>query len=261
VSDGDGDVKVFTGGGSGQVAIYNLSPGVIRYEFAATLIAMLFYEHNRMQAIGQKSTVGDVGFSTAGAILSIYRNVVTEEFLDGPHDWMFFLDSDMVLEPDTLEKLLEVADPETRPIVAGLYMMAQDDGNVPTICHWGKDIGTGKYRMHPRPGFIPEDELIEVDGTGSGCMLIHRNALLKMHANYGPPEPWYGVDTRDGTTVGEDYSFCLRAKDIGIPTFVRTGVRCGHAGKTVTLTTKMHNGPTLRGYDGRVHPKPPEPEV
>lgn len=262
MSDGDGEAKNFDGGGgSGKVAIYNLSPGLVRYEFCSSLLNLCFYEHNRAQAKGEKSMIGAVGFQTAGAVLSIYRNIMSEEFLDTEHDWMFFLDSDMVLPDNALELLLDAADPITRPVVAGVYMMALKDGNVPSMFYWGKDVGTNKYRMHARTGFIPDDETIEVDGTGSGCILIHRDALLALHKHYGPPEPWYGVDVRDGTIIGEDFTFCMRLKDIGIPVYVRTGVRVGHAGKTMTLTCGMHNGPTLRGYDGRIHTKPPEPEV
>lgn len=255
----DGDLtKNFDGkGGSGQVGIFNLSPGVVRYEFAASLLELVMYEHNRMQKLDQPSTIGDVGFQTAGGVLCVYRNIMVEEFLDGPHDWMLFIDSDMQMPPNGLELLLEVADPDTAPIVAGLYMMAQGDGNVPTMTFWGEDKNTGKYRMHPWTGFIPADEVIEVDGTGAGFLLMHRSALLKMYAHYGSPEPWFAVDKRDGTVIGEDYSFTMRAKDIGIPTFVRTGVVCGHAGKTMTITPAMHSGPTLLGYDARKHMKPP----
>ena len=33
---------------------------------------------------------------------------------------------------------------------------------------------------------------------------------------------------RDGISVGEDYTFCLRAKDIGARIFVHTGIALGH---------------------------------
>jgi hypothetical protein len=258
--------KDFTGkGGSGRVAIFNLSPGVVRYEFCASLLDVVMYEHGRAAKNARKgqevkSAIGSVAFQTAGAVLNIYRNMMVEEFLDGEHDWMLFLDSDMVLPSDTVEKLLAVGDSDSHPIVAGLYMMAQQQGNVPTMLFWGADKSTGKYRMHPWTGFIPADTLVEVDGTGAGCLMAHRSALLKMYEHYGSPEPWYGTDIRDGTLIGEDYTFTMRAKDLGIPTFVYTGLQLGHAGKTVTLTTSMHSGPTLLGYDARIHDTPPEPQ-
>jgi hypothetical protein len=164
------------------------------------------------------------------------RNTAIAGWLDDEShsgsDWWFWLDTDMGFSPDTVEELLRVADPKTRPIVGGLCFSNSEEG----------DDGMGGKRCEPRPTmfkWVPElgtvcvadypvNSIVDVAATGSACILIHRSVFEKIREEEGDhfydriPNPYVGG------MMGEDISFCLRAASYGFPAFVHTGVRTTH---------------------------------
>ena len=157
--------------------------------------------------------VGNVGLTTRS------RNVVVKTFLETTDaDWLLMIDSDERLSLQTWHKLIDSAHDKDRPIVSGLVFAAFFDGEdslrpVPTI-----------YRMDPEKGLeaidgYPIDELIEVDATGTGCLLIHRSVLLDMQkqatAHQGKDWAWFVEGAIDGTYFGEDLLFSKRLKSMG----------------------------------------------
>ena len=146
--------------------------------------------------------VGNVGLTTRS------RNVVVKTFLESTDaDWLLLIDSDERLSIDAWHKLIDAAHDKDRPIVSGLVFVAFFDGDdglrpVPTI-----------YRMDPEKGLeaidaYPINELIEIDATGTGCLLIHRSILLDMQKqatpNQGKDWAWFVEGAIDGTYFGED---------------------------------------------------------
>ena len=103
--------------------------------------------------------------------------------------WLLFLDSDVEFPADTLDRLLEVADPEDRPIVTGVYMRIGRDGEA-SPCLFRSALFEGGVQMVPYVP-LPDDEIIEVDGCGAGMLLIHRSLLEEMLVKYGYPTPWF----------------------------------------------------------------------
>jgi glycosyltransferase involved in cell wall biosynthesis len=164
------------------------------------------------------------------------RNQAIRHFLkDRPADWLFWIDTDMGFEPDTIDRLLEAADPVKRPMVGGLCFSLRETepdtaggwrtAPTPTIFDWAK--------VNDEMGFAvrwdyPANTLTQCAGTGSACLLIHRSVLEKVEEKYGPI--WYNrvPNTSTGQLISEDLSFCLRAQSIGIPLFVHTGVQTTH---------------------------------
>jgi len=90
-------------------------------------------------------------------------------FLQGGHDFILLLDSDMTFEPDTLEKLRS----HKKPYVSGLYMRRnwQKLGTV-----WYRPF-TGSFPFEPWVGKV-SDGLHEIGASGWGCILIHRDVIL-----------------------------------------------------------------------------------
>lgn len=170
----------------------------------------------------------------SGGIVSA-RNETVARFLqmEGA-EWLWWIDSDMGFETDALDRLLEVADPVTRPMVGGLCFAQkglQPDGFggfrthvVPAVYRW--------HRTEQGDGFAPwvdypRDTLAEVEGTGSAFVLIHRSVFEAVAEKHGPR--WYDrVPHETLGLVGEDLSFCLRVLDVGIPIHVHTGIRTTH---------------------------------
>jgi hypothetical protein len=164
------------------------------------------------------------------------RNLAVAHFLDNtPHEWLFWVDTDMGFEPTALDRLMEAADPDTRPVVGGLCFaakLAAGDGYngfrlrpLPTIFGLAKDteghIGFVNRSVYPR------DSLVQVAGTGSAFILIHRTVLEDIRAKHG--DEWYSpISYENGKPISEDLSFCWRVGDLGKPMFVHTGVKTTH---------------------------------
>lgn len=100
----------------------------------------------------------------------------------------------------------------------------------------GKDIVGGK--VHRRyPPFEPilninnrhasdidieNGGLIEVDATGTGCLLINLSVLKDI------PYPWFEMTMGENGPVGEDIGFCRKAKKAGHKIYVDCDVNIGH---------------------------------
>jgi len=167
------------------------------------------------------------------------RNKAVEQFLaDKDAEWLFWIDTDMGFEPDTVDRLLEVADPVERPIVGGLCFAQKQtapDGMggwrtalAPTIYDWTTVEETGETGFLSRRSY-PINALVRCAGTGSACILIHRSVLERMAVE--GTGAWYDRipnPTANNRLLGEDLSFCLRAGALDIPVYIHTGVRTTH---------------------------------
>ena len=170
--------------------------------------------------------VGNVGLTTRS------RNVVVKTFLETTNaNWLLMIDSDERLSLDTWHKLIDAAHDKDRPIVSGLVFAAFFDGDdalrpVPTI--YTMDLEKG---LQPIDSY-PENQLIEVDAVGTGCILIHRSVLLEMQKqatpNQGKNWAWFVEGAIDGTYFGEDLLFSKRLKSMGYKIHAHTGAILPH---------------------------------
>jgi hypothetical protein len=170
------------------------------------------------------------------------RNAMAQVFLnESDAEWLWIVDSDMGFEQSTLQRLLHTADPVERPVMAGLYLAAEQvssDGMggwhivpYPVVYEWREDDdGVEGFVRLPE---LPKDAVVRVAGAGTGCMLIHRSVLEKVRAS---GEDWFDqVRYANGQIVSEDLSFCSRLRREGIPLHVDTRVRLSHH-KSVWIT-------------------------
>lgn len=204
----------------------------VAYSFHDSLVNLLMFDaanHGRMLNAGYIA----VRCSSSGD-LPAARNVVAERFLTRDDDWLFCVDTDMGFAPETVERLLSVADPVARPIVGALCFAQRE------IAH----DGMSGYRTVPRftimdwvetadgPRFMgranyPVNSVVQCAGTGAACVLIHRSVLERMRDEMGPT--WYDrIPGSDGMLLGEDISFCVRAGALDIPVHVCTAVKTTH---------------------------------
>lgn len=80
----------------------------------------------------------------------------------------------------------------------------------------------GNYRHVPDEECF-SGELVEVDATGTGCLLINMAVFERLE------RPWFKLGaTNKGKPVGEDFGFCHRAREADIRIFVDTAVAVGH---------------------------------
>ncbi len=177
---------------------------------------------------------------TSSAVIARARNRMVKTFLDlDGIDWFLMIDTDMVFQPDLVDRLVEAAHPEKRPIVGGLcfsYMVDRQDRKFwPTL--FALIPGTERLRRLTK---YPQNALIPVAATGAACLLIHRSVLVAMREKFPPPRPWfdetkfYDFDEEgkpiweSGDEISEDITFCLRAASLGFPVHVHTGIKLGH---------------------------------
>ena len=91
----------------------------------------------------------------------------------------------------------------------------------------------------------PPDEVVQVSGTGAACLLIHREALKKVRAEYG--DQWFSEITHPTGLKGkprmfsEDLSFCIRLQGVGVPIHVNTAVKTTHEKGGIFLDEEMYD--------------------
>jgi hypothetical protein len=167
------------------------------------------------------------------------RNEICLDFLLTDGEWLWFIDTDMGYGPDTVDRLVKSADPVDRPIMGGLCFaqkrQARGDFNAerfrvaPTVYEYldlGDEIGFRPLLDYGR------DQVLKPAATGAACLLLHRDALVKVQAKYG--DAWFeplthptGAKGRP-RTFSEDLSFCVRAAGAGVPVHVDTSVKTCH---------------------------------
>lgn len=176
------------------------------------------------------------------------RNKAVEQFLsEKDADWLFWVDTDMGFTADTIDRLMEVADPVERPIVGGLCFTQREtaeDGMggwrtaaAPTVFDW--------LHLDGQQGFAIRwdyamDTVTRCAGTGSACILIHRSVFERMFKEYGTS--WYdrAYNPSMKAETSEDLSFCMRALALDIPVHVHTGVKTSHMKKVWLSEVEYH---------------------
>lgn len=159
------------------------------------------------------------------------RNRLAQEALDRGSEWLLYLDDDHAFPPDHLVRLLS----HDKPLVAALYT-ARSAPFRPIAYDWiSEEKGWEPISLDGRG----EDELITVDGVGTGGMLIRSEVFHQMHY------PWF-----EKTKVGsEDLEFCRKARELGFDIHLDLGAPMGHMTTASIWPTyvdgKWTNGVTL----------------
>lgn len=174
--------------------------------------------------------------------ISANRNKVTTDFLDATDgEWLFMVDTDMGFAADTVERLIASAHPADRPVMGALtFQLKRQPGAI-------TELRAERFRIQPvtleylehggEVGFraildYPRDQVMQVAGTGAACLLMHRDALGKVRAQYG--DAWFDPmkhptgDNGKPRVFSEDLSFCVRLAAVDIPVHVDTAVKTTH---------------------------------
>jgi len=152
------------------------------------------------------------------------RNNLVREALNIGCTHLIMMDADQIYPVDTIPRLLSHRKPVVGCLVYRRYppfdplMLRGKINSYYTVTEW-------------EPG-----ELVEVDATGTGCVLFEMSVFKKMKP------PWFRFRLSNGKPVGEDIGFCSDLKAAGYPIHVDTGVVCGH------LSNMIVNGNTWKLY-------------
>ncbi len=189
--------------------------------------SLLLLQHDQWRARKPEDVQLAAVIEGSGLYIEDNRHWLAWRFLN-EHDapWLLMIDSDISFKPDLLDQLLAAAHSRD-----GVKVLS---GNVPL------DVFSNvAYLGMPQPGvfaplkMLPPEKVFEADAAATAIMLIHRDVLQSIREREG--ECWFyrhkvEVEERNGypyrtfLNLGEDISFCLRARDAGFSTWVVQGL-------------------------------------
>lgn len=169
------------------------------------------------------------GFVTAG------RTAAAEAaFKDPKVKYLLYIDQDMILPQFGAVMLVEAAEKNDLPIVAGYYSMRHRPFH-PLI------FRESERKRFYNPVLVKSNgAVVPADATGLGCCLIRRDVFEKVH------KPWFVVS---GAYSTEDIYFFQKVRHKGIPVMIHTGVMCGHIGAHGAVFP-FRNEWSEKSYDG-----------
>lgn len=152
-----------------------------------------------------------------GSLIYNSRNYLATAAVKMEADYILWLDSDMVFPSDTLERLWK--DRDKGDIVTGIYYRRVEPYK--PVLYSRLDIDDNGCQWENCEDI--KDEIFEVEGCGFGCVLTPTNVFVDVVNRFGNMfAPINGV--------GEDLSFCWRAKQCGYNIVADPGIPLGHVG-------------------------------
>jgi hypothetical protein len=222
-----------------------LHPGDVSAAFAFSFARMMVYETYRTGAAPNV-----LALRCASGQIVKGRNDLAESFLAHETDWLVMCDADMGFGADAVARLLETADPDERPAVGGLCFALKRGGET----DW--ELQAERYRQCPTvyrgvetdtevgfqaDGDYERNALVQCDATGAAFFVVHRSALEKIRAEFGPTYFTPIQHPKKETPFGEDFSFFIRLAAVGLPLFVHTGIKTSHDKGGVFLTEETYD--------------------
>lgn len=142
------------------------------------------------------------------------RNKIAEYAINNQFDYVLFVDSDIIMPPNTLQRFIEA----DKAVIGGVYVQKTDD----SILELWHDNGNR---------FLLDDlkdkkGLIQVGAIGFGCVLVKTHILEEL----GYPQFEYNVALDHNDTVSEDFDFCMNANDGG-DIWADLDIKLTHIGK------------------------------
>ncbi len=137
---------------------------------------------------------------------------------------ILWIDSDISWDIDAVDRLLK----SDYPVIAGLYQTGPE-GTVAVAM----DNGSGLPRKTNKAEFLLWDDPFEVWGVGFGFVCMRSGVFESL------PRPWFEIEKirwpeHDfDTNVGEDYSWCVRARRAGYKIYVDPAVKVRHHKDTI----------------------------
>lgn len=195
----------------------------VQTEFVRSLVGMRY--------------VGDVQFSfTECSLVYHARTGLCKIAMQAEADYVLWLDSDVVFQPDLMERLME--DIQGRDMVTAVYHNRRPPFR-PVI--W-KTITTGllpENMVVEQYDDYPQDGLFEIEACGFGAVLMKtgviRDVAETFHQTFSPLPG-----------LGEDLSFCVRARNCGYKIWCDPKLQIGHKGSMII------NQDTFRAYRDQV---------
>lgn len=218
-----------------KVALGFIDNGMVHHQFLSWVVNHIQYDLTHRQLVWGAGG-GRISVFPCHYQLAQGRNEVVAHFLAGTADWLWFVDTDMSFPLDALDRLVDVADPIDRPIMAGAYLYMDPPSGM-VVPSFGVEHGPNDPQR--AISILNQGVVTEIGWAGTGCLLIHRTVFCALAKVYPGPWTWFAYDQspwHKDRILMEDTTFCLRARAAGFPVHVHPGVRAVHHGKPVDLS-------------------------
>ena len=169
------------------------------------------------------------------------RNELVDIMFNEGCDYIFFVDSDVILPPNALMGLYGMdwyfsVGTYPRKELKTIKAQIENDETVPTTLYFHEDRNKEAYHPFYLPfSELEEGKIIPVDCCGLGCALIRSDLFEKIDKPYfffahegDPSDP-----ENKGYCHGEDMYFCRKVIQAGIQIWAHGSVLCGHIGNYV----------------------------
>lgn len=220
-------IKKFTTENNGLMVLERVSTNFSKKKILIALPTNKYVETETMKSVYDQEI--PEGYETElqfffGYRIDQIRNLIADWGMR--YDYLFCVDSDIVLPKDALKRLVE----SDHDIVCGIYRQRRDN----QVLEVFKDSANGADNIH-----IDEIDFSikhqEIAACGAGCLLIRSEVLRNMeypHFDYSP-----SLDHEK--TLSEDVYFCLKARDLGYRIIMDASLICRHVGNTFFDVTEM----------------------
>ena len=197
----------------GSVIIGYVHPNIVTEGFTRSLANLCLWTDNGIAGI----------IAASNPRQHVARNAVITQFLEGPGEWLMWIDTDMTFYHDSVQRLVATAKKHKADMVAGLAFIFKRHQSViqPNCFLWDAEINEFLDVTDYEPGAV-----LDIKGTGSAFVLIHRNVLSTTGPNWH--QNWMNHPANDGP-MGHDLAFFQEAcVEQGYKLVYDTNVKTGH---------------------------------
>ena len=173
----------------------------------------------------------EVGYHI-GSLVYDSRNKLAERAINSNADYIFWLDSDMTFMPDTLNMMLKTLIDNNMAMLAGMYFRRRP----PFTATLFKDVQISRIGVNCVPFDDIPEQIVEIGGCGFGCVLMRKDVLWNVMIQQNE----HGLLFSPVMGVGEDLSFCWRARKCGYKIYCDPTIALGH--EIRTTITKSNRG-------------------
>ncbi len=161
--------------------------------------------HSILNLVAHSKYDYEIIISTRGYNTSENRNHIAAKSINAGCTHLFFVDDDMIIPPDTLDRLLA----HDKDIVGGVYKTKYEQQ---------EDVA--EYFDDKREDFM------KVKALGTGCLLIKTDVFKKL------PQPWFKYEWYPNGMVkrSHDWIFCEDAINAGYDVWADRTLEIGHIG-------------------------------
>ena len=167
-----------------------------------------------------------LGHVSGCSIITMARNMLVDQFLQSNCTELLFIDADVIPQPEDILRL--VAQSGDKDVTAGMYPRRAKDKKF-FLDFFQDELGDLQF----------DGALMRANRVGTGFMLIQRHVIETLadkaekylgQDGVGQVANVFEFSMLDGKFVGEDYTFCDKARAEGFKVWVDVEISLPHMG-------------------------------